>query len=149
MDTHTQAADICFCLSIFFFFFYSRLSFCAVFAEFCRPQSSAVVFRGAAVSWLEACLMGIRTRAARHTAIFANHRKHTNSSVFMCWLVAGGAGSSLLSLVSFGSCIFLCSCLQRKSTEDYWKVVMTEGIIPACCFTDQWGSDWDRACWGY
>ena len=148
MDTHTQAADICFCLSIFFFFLLQTqflCSFCWILSasEFCCG------LRGAAVSWLEACLMGIRTRAARHTAIFTNHRKHTNSSVFMCWLVAGGAGSSLLSLVSFGSCIFLCSCLQSKSTEDYWKVVMTEGIIPACCFTDQWGSDWDRACWGY
>lgn len=106
---------------LLFFFFNPQTHFLCSFCWILSASDFCCGLRGAVVSWLEACLMGIRTRAARRAAIFANHRKHTNSSVFIRWLVAGGAGSSLLSLVSFGSCIFLCSYLQRKSTDDYWK----------------------------
>lgn len=120
--THTHSGSSHLLLPFSFFFFLTpKLIFCVVFAEFCRPQTSAVVFGGLLWAGWRLVWWGSGLGPPDARPFFANHRKHTNSSVFIRWLVAGGAGSSLLSLVSFGSCIFLCSYLQRKSTDDYWK----------------------------
>lgn len=148
--THTHSGSSHLLLPFSFFFFLTpKLIFCVVFAEFCRPQTSAVVFGG--LLWAGWRLVwwgsGLGPPDARPFSLTIG-----NTQIHLClyadWLQVEQV-PLCFHWFRLAHVFFFVPTCREKAPTTIEKVVMTEGIIPACCFTDQWGSDWDRARWGY